>query len=341
MHRLPAPSRHFRIFTLAFALLLLGCEPGPLIKEKPEPLQLPDLSRMQPGDIVLSFSGGARSWLLALVTSSNPEQVTMPLSHAEMFYYDRFGLPVLGGVFSSKVNSASLNSRLSTFRHIVVYRSRHSREARGKVADTLKQWINDPKINQAAFNYSFMDTPGKKDKFFCLSILNEAHRDNGLPAPFPSLSVKTNAMAEHLKEMFEIQGNQFPKAESLLANPNYFRVLGWRNNRPFDAEKEWLAEQAARMTINYYEQGWRLKIFQGFNLLLAIADLTDQVDTFLRSQSGYSTFVRKIEEEWRVMKRRGQLEGLSEAERLRLVRMIGVKYRAKFFEKHASQGQRS
>lgn len=325
------PLSNFFSFTrwliALLVLTLLGCKTLPITEEE----QRLNAFEFQDGDIVLSSSNGPAYWILALSVSSQPEKLKIAYSHAEMVFTQPNGEKMLGGVFSRGVGADTLENRLDEFARFVVFRAKKPKQFRNEIGQRLFTMVNDPVYQQADFDFTFQDVPGRKDKFFCLGLLNEIHREFKLSVPFPYYPGEVNPLAKHFQTILNADFDKALEFESIFNNPTYNKVFEWENSRVHNAQDAWLAEHIARYTLAQYYEGWQLRELNEFNLLLAVADISQELDALARIRSVFREFIEQVSNTWKVMERRGQLDDLSENEKLSILSQISDKYREEYF----------
>ena len=307
------------------ALLLSGC----VMALQPAP-PLPDFTKLEAGDVVLTFSGSADSWLLALSASPAPDRLIIPYSHVEALYRNKEGQLMLGGVSRGRVRASRFEGVVKRLEHMAVFRADLPKAQRGRVAKILEGWVNDPRIQAAGFDYSFQDVPGRRNKFSCLGIINEAYRASGIEAPFIARPWTPNAVGRHLQKLLGVKLDKITAPESIFSNPRFYRVIRWQNAN-VDATKAGMRGAMLRMVLAWYEQGWRLRSADGFHLGLLLADLPDEVNQMARTRSQLRVFTLDVFKTWERMKRRGKTKNLNLKQRRVLLEAICIKYRGTYF----------
>lgn len=327
------------IFLVLIASLLSSCSRLTYIPVR-EPLPAfspPDMSAFQPGDIVLTFPMDPVSWLMSFMSSSNPDQLKNPYNHGEVVFIGEDGQKMLGG-FSGKIMSAPLNTRMEKFHKVVVLRAKSPSAYKKTLAAKMAQISNAPHFQNAKFDYSFRDVPGRTSKFYCLGLINEVHRLANAPIPFPHKPIKRNAILTHVEELLQTEIKDGPIIEDLFSDPNYEIVLEWTNNQHkyFDT---WFTEHITRYTLDIYEQGWRLKQSDGpaMNLFFWLIDDSDEsLDPVKKTIWSFKKFHREAGIDWEKLSTAGKLDTLTEREKRQLLKTIADKYRDEFFIKETT-----
>lgn len=292
-----------------------------------------DLSRVQEGDIVLTFSGAVEAWGMALATQGDLTRFERPYTHAEAVFRDGNGRLMLGGVSEGCIRSRTLLRALPEFQHLALYRSKQKPDQRQNVAALLAEWVKDPTIRAAVFDYTLQDVPGRRDAFCCVGFLNEVYRHAGMPAPFVQTPWSPNAAGRHLGELLGFEFSTIITVDSIAQNPGYEQVLEWRNEYA-DAEQNTLHEKIARQSLVWYEAGWRLKTSRQFHVGLALARVPQSVKEIERTQVQLRLFAKDVRKTWARFQRRGKLEGLDDAAREDIRQAIFAKYRDRYFYRH-------
>ena len=294
---------------------------------KPTP---PDVTQLQEGDIVLTFSGAVESWGLALATHGDLADFQRPYTHAEAVFRGRKNRLMLGGVSEGRVRSRLFIRALPEFQHIAVYRSKHTSSRQQDAADLLARWVKDPQIRMAAFDYTLQDVPGRRDAFCCVGFLNEVYRNAGLEAPFIQIAWTPNAAGRHLGEILGFEFSTIIPVDSIAQHPDYEKVLEWQNEY-VDTEQNTLQQKIAQQCLVWYEAGWRLKTSRQFHIGLALARLPRSIKQIERTQVQLRLFAKDVSDTWARLKRRGKLKGLDDAEKEDIRQAIFTKYRDRYF----------
>lgn len=300
------------------------------IQEAPA-FKMPDVSVFEEGDIVLTFSSTPTSWFLSFLGSDNPQALVEPYTHVEMVFVNEQGIKMLGG-FSNKVMHQPLKVRIPNFHKLVVLRANKSYEERKKLADKMAEISSNTAYRQAGFDYSFRDVPGRKDKFYCMGLLNEVYRQTGQPTPFPHYPLKGNLLLVHIEELLGQDINSGPRVQDIFKNPDYRVVLKWENNQDIYRD-HWLAEHVARYAYSLYTQGWQLKQSKEMSLSLAFFFTKDDeyVQSLKRTIRTFENFEEEVDIDWKKLKIAGKLNGMNEGEKEVLLEDIAQKYRDRFF----------
>ena len=314
------------IATLSLMLCLCsGCMPV----WRPMP-PLPDLSRLEEGDIVLTFSGAIESWCLALSSGLDRDQGQIPYTHAEAVYRDGRGRLMLGGVSQGRVRSRRLKQAFPEFQHIAVYRANQPADRRKQAACLLRQWIANPNIRAATFDYTLQDVPGRRDKFCCVGFLNELFRCSALEAPFRVGEWTPNEAGRHFSELLGYDLSHIILVDSVEGHPGYHNVFTWKNER-VDMKRSQLRENIAMQTLSWYDMGWRLKTSERFHIGLALAHVPEPVKRLDRTRSQLCQFACDVMKMWSRLERRGRIKGLDHAQQMDLLQAVCEKYRDRYF----------
>ncbi len=306
--------------------LLSGC----MMLLEPPP-KLPQLTAFEEGDVVVTLSGGIVSWFVTL--SFMPERAAsmMSFSHAEMVYRDAEGTLMLGGVFQDGVGRALLVDRMGKFHRIAVFRAKAPLKKRKKAAHILREWLEDPKIQDADFNYFFDYKPGKKAALFCAGIVNEAYRVAGLALPFSYLQWTPSTLTSHIEKIVGRKLSGLLDLFSIKESDHFTQVLVWENNQENNMDRVRRSKRIVLYLIQQYENGWRLRSSQGFNPFLKVVSLPDGIERLFKYKTSLKRFAQDIAATWHRLERRGELEGLDGAEKDALLGTICDKYREKYF----------
>lgn len=294
----------------------------------------PDVEAFQPGDIVLTYPIEPVSWLMSFMGTSNPRELKWPYNHGEVVFIGRDGKKMLGG-FSGRVMARPLEERMPLFHKVVVLRDKNPDVDNRKLANTMARIASSSQYQSAAFDYSFRDVPGRKSKFYCLGLINEVHRQANAPIPFPHKPIQRNALLTHVEEMLDTKIEDGPVIEDIFDNPNYEVVLEWTNNQDKYLDT-WFFEHITRYTLDIYEQGWRLKQSEAptVNLFLWLIDDGDEsLDAVKKMMWSFKKFHTEAGIEWEQLSTAGKIDGLSEQQKIELLKTIGNKYRDDFFVK--------
>lgn len=309
-------------------LLCLGCA-QPLWHTPP----LPDFAPFQEGDIVLTFSGAVESWGLALCTQDPNDAFERPYTHAEAIFRNTRGDLMLGGVSAGRVRARKLKNALREFQHIAVYRSRCAENDRQRVGALLEQWTKDRQFRKAAFDYTLQDVPGRRDAFCCVGFINEAYRTASIAPPFIQTSWTPNAAAQHLGEFLQFEFTSVILVDSVTRHADFGKVLEWENAM-FDPEQSALMREMATQALIWYEEGWKLKTSDAFNLGYALIGLPQHLEQTDRTRSQLRLFSLDVLDSWSRLKRRGRLKGLNETQKEELRQAVFHKHRDRYFYRH-------
>ncbi len=298
-----------------------GCmmpfEPGP---------SPPDTSLFDEGDLILTFGGSTQSWGIALCTDPNAGTEDRPYSHAEMLFKDARGRWMVGGISVGHVKATPLSRAIKGFQHVGVYRSAAPRKERLRTAELLKQWLRDPKIRKAKFDYTLQDVPGRRDAFFCLGFINELHRAAGLEPPFTPQPWTPNAFGRHMEQLMNIKFQEISTVDSLKHNPHFSCVTRWRNNRT-DPDAAQIEMTLARLGLTWYNQGWQMRTSEGPHLGLLLINAPERLSTTVRTRAHVTLFSQDVHRAWDRLSRRGRLKGLSEQERHAKLESVCLSFR--------------
>ncbi|SFR50346.1 hypothetical protein SAMN04488073_2447 [Marinobacter gudaonensis] len=298
----------------------------------------PDSEAFQPGDIVLTYPIEPISWLMSFMGSSNPDQLENPYNHGEVVFVDPDGRKMLGG-FSGRVMAKPLEERIPLFHRVVVLRHKGPDTDSRKIGRLMARISHDPQYQNATFDYSFRDVPGRKSKFYCLGLINEVHREANAPVPFPHKPIKRNALLAHVEELLDQNIVDGPVIEDIFNNPDYEVVLEWTNNQDKYLDT-WYLEHITRYTLDIYEQGWRLRESEAptVNLFLWLIDDGDEsLDSVKRIMWTFKNFHTEAGIDWEKLSTAGKLDGLSERQKMELLETVGNKYRDEFFVKDSAK----
>jgi hypothetical protein len=291
---------------------------------------LPDMSIFEEGDVILTFSGAVEAWGIAFCSGRYSDSNPLPCSHAEAIYRDKRQRLMLAGVSNSRVRTRPLKKALPEFQHLLVYRAQHPLAERRRAAQVLEQWMHDPQIRSAAFDYTLQDIPGRRNAFCCVGFLNEAFREAELEAPFIQTPWHPNAVARHLEALLDFHFETLITVDSIQENPAYEKISTW-HNESIDPELTFLQQQIAWQGFKWYESGWRLKTSNQFNIILVLSAWPDSVQRTVRTQSQLRLFTHDVIKTWNRLKRRGKLKGLDHEQQQQLVQTICEKYRDRYF----------
>lgn len=274
----------------------------------------PDTSLFEEGDLILTFAGTTRSWGIAFCTNSEAGRHDQPYSHVEMLFRDAKGHWMVGGISVGHVKATPLSKAIKGFECIGVYRSDASPENRSKVAALLKQWLDDPNIQKAQFDFTLQDVPGRRDKFCCVGFINELHRTAHQPPPFTTQPWTPNAFGRHMEDLLNIRFQEITTVDSLKHNPNFTCIAQWHNDKT-NPTAALISKTLARLGFQWYEQGWRMRTSKGVHLGLMMIHAQEDLSNTVRTQAHISLFTRDVQTAWWRLLRRGQLEGLDESEK--------------------------
>jgi hypothetical protein len=267
---------------------------------------------LQDGDLLLTFAGAVQSWGVVLCTDPNAREGNLPYSHVEMLYRDRHGKWMIAGISGGRLSAQPFVKALWAFQHAGVFRANLPLAQRRKTVKVMTQWLQDPEIRKAEFDYALQDVPGRRDAFCCVGLINEIHREAGLDVPFVTQAWTPNAFGRHLEKLLDIQFEKITAVDSLKQNPRYSCITEWHNNRrdPIVAR---INETLARLGFQWYEQGWRLRASEGIHLGLLLVNPPDNLDRAMRTQTHILSMTEGVQGAWLRLMRRGQLKGLDEA----------------------------
>lgn len=322
-----APGRLARVCLLWISLW--GSVACTALRKGPTP---PDLTRLQPGDVVLTFQHRPELWLAASGGGDKLPQTAY--DHGEILALEG-GDWVTIGISGSRIRSANLIESLPRYSQFAVYRAKAPLTHREKVALKATDWHGNPSSKHIAFDYFMRDVPGRRDKFYCIGFVNEVCRDTSLPAPFFQDNDMPGAIARHFEKATGIKFNQIIRANSLISNPQYERVMLWENDQTPDTSR-WLSRQTASAIIDFYEQGWLIKPHdQGLvpRFMGKSDKMPQELVKALYLIRGFSAFAREIESTWLRLKRRGKIDHLTEQQKVELHQTICLKYRDRYFVK--------
>ncbi|HRU07191.1 MAG TPA: hypothetical protein P5137_15600, partial [Candidatus Brocadiia bacterium] len=285
---------------------------------------------LQDGDIVITFSGTALNWVCALGSADPQEADGPPYSHAEMVLREGNGPPLLGGISGGALRSRDLDDGLTGLERFAVYRARLPAAERSRPADVLRRWIRDPRISEAAFDYTMQDVPGRRDRFYCIGLLNEIHREAGMAPPFPRTNRPHTPLGDHFSAAVGARPEDIVAASSIQQNPLYERVAAWESPEAFSDQA--LAEEVAgRAVLAYYDQGWRLIPSSRPNLVLLAASVfsrpPEHADKAAAAAAALNLFGRDTRMAWDRMVRRGMGSGLSREEKRRVLEKVCLSFR--------------
>jgi hypothetical protein len=298
---------------IAMCMGLLTCLGGCMMPFEPGPIG-PDVSQLEDGDLILTFAGAVQSWGIAMCTDPNVSDHDLPYSHVEMLFRDSHGHWMAGGISGGYARARRLSKAIKGFQHAGFFRSNRPKADRDRVATIMAQWLEDPTIRKAEFDYSLQDIPGRRDSFCCVGFINEVHREAGLAPPFATQPWQPNAFGRHLETLLRIRFDEITTVDSLKHNPDYTCVLQWRNNK-MDLFVSNIYETLARLGFQWYEEGWRVRSSEGVHLGLLMLDLPEGLDNTVRTRAHITLFTKDVERAWFRLWRRGQLEGLDESEK--------------------------
>jgi hypothetical protein len=307
--------------TICLMAWLSGCmmpfEPGPVP---------PDTSLFEEGDLILTFAGSTQSWGIALCTDPTADTNDLPYSHVEMLFRDVKGHWMLGGISVGHVKDTRLSKAIKGFQHVGVYRSDASRENRTKAAELLKQWLKDPEICLAEFDYALQDVPGRRDAFCCVGFINELHRETGLAPPFTTQPWVPNAFGRHMEDLLNIKFQEITTVDSLKLNTHFTCIAQWHNNKR-DPTIAHINETIARQGFQWYEEGWRMRTSQGVHLGLLVVNAPENLSNTVRTRAHITLFAKDVHRAWSRLSRRGQLQGLNESEKQAKLEAICLSFR--------------
>lgn len=296
---------------------------------QPDPL-VPDMVLFEEGDIVLTTNGNVQSWFFALAARTDNTEMRAPFSHAEMVFRNSEGQMMLGGVFGAGVDAAPLGDRLKKFKRIAIFRANAPRKQRIEAAHILQTWMDDPHINEAEFDFSMNYQPGKRESFFCAGIVNEAYRVAGLQTPFGMRDWEPNHLTDHIEEILGRRLGGLLDINSIYYSGAFQLVLEWENDQ-VKQEKSELSEKIVRYLLKQYEQGLRLKIGKGYNLLLMLADFPNERERFARMSISLNGFRDDVFATWNRLSRRGVIDGLNCVEKSAVLDAIFEKFHGNYF----------
>lgn len=314
---------------LLFLLVIVFLLPGCIMPLQPSPA-LPDFSQVEEGDIILTTNGNTQSWLFALAAKNDFKKSTPPFSHAEMAFRNGKGKMMLGGVFAGSLQSDIMSERFPKFYRVAVFRANALQEKRKKAAVTLFKMLNDPSINTAEFDYSMSYEPGKTENLFCAGIINEVCRLSGLAYPFGITDWDNNGLTSHVEEIVGTKLKGLLDLNSLYKSKDYHLVLEWQNDQ-IENENIQLSKQIIIYLLSQYEEGWKLRTRDDFNLFLAFGDPSQVKEKFGRLKQSLEGFNDDVISTWHRLSRRGTLDGLSDDEKNDLLKVIFEKYHEKYF----------
>ncbi|WP_336367471.1 hypothetical protein [Marinobacter sp. C2H3] len=307
------------------------------VRDPLPPFSEPDIDVFQPGDIVLTYPIEPISWLMSMMGSSNPDQLKNPYNHGEIVFIGPDGRKMLGG-FSGHVMGRPLEDRLPLFHKVVVLRNNNPGVDNKRIGRVMARIVRDPRYQAATFDYSFRDVPGRTSKFYCLGLINEVFRQANAPIPFPHHPLKRNALLTHIEGLLNEQIQDGPVIDEIFDNPDYDVVLEWTNNQDQYLDT-WFFEHITRYTFDIYQNGWRLRQSEAptVNLFLWLVDDGDErLDAVKKILWTFKSFNTEAGIDWEQLSTAGKTDGLSEAQKIALLKTIGDRYRDEFFVRETS-----
>jgi hypothetical protein len=271
-------------------------------------LPMPDLSQAKSGDLVITFTGKAESWLFVEFSRLPQHEKLPPYSHAEFLLKDTNGQWLIAGVAGSKVRCVPLKSVLHYFSQIAVIRPYPDMPQRQEQFVTkARQWLKTPSIQKAEFIYTFEDIPGKTDGFFCVSFINELYRQCGIPAPMPPYDPVPSSFLKHLNRVGHMPDDRKLNSPITLFDlPNHQVITQWQNPTT-DKQLVTLNHAIIQIASQWYDQGWELKPCHDANLLLEFSDFPDQLHEAARLRIAMKLFARDVIRCWSRLRRRSLL----------------------------------
>lgn len=291
---------------------------------------MPEELALEEGDIVLTTSGDVVSWFFTLAVRDENSQTITDFSHAEMVFRNDKGQLMLGGVFGGQVNGAPLNSRLQMFQKFAVFRAHAPFEKRQKAATILQGWLKDRTINEAEFDYSMNYEPGKRDQLFCAGLVSEAYRLAGIGLPFGLRSWSPNELTFHIEEIINTKLKNLLDVSTIFNSEHFQLVVQWENDQ-INAEQVLLSKKIVLYLIEQYMNGWKLKVSDGFHLILSVFSPSQIEEQFGRLQISINGLRDDVFKVWDRLSRRGVLESMSKKEKDDLFTEICDRFRTDYF----------
>lgn len=299
------------------------------IRKRPTP---PDLSRLQPGDIILTFQHSTELWVAA--SGGGNALPSAAYDHGEVLAREGDDWMTIG-ISGGQLRSADLIKSLPRYSQLAVYRADAPLEQREKVARKAIDWHENPSSKNIEFDYFMRDVPGRRDKFYCIGLVNEVCREASLSAPFLQNTGMPGAIARHFEKATGIKFHQITRANSITSNPQYQRVLVWENDQVTETSR-WLSRQSAEAIIEYYDKGWLIRP-NDRGLIPRFMGNSEKMPYELVKAlyliRGFSAFASEVDATWLRLKRRGEIDHLTEQQKIELHRTICLKYRDKYFVK--------
>lgn len=295
-------------------------------------LPMPDLANAKPGDLVITFTGKAESWMFVQFSRLPRHEQLPPYSHAEFLLKDPNGQWLIAGVAGSKVRCVPLQNVLHQFTQLAVIRPYpDDDQAQERFVDKARQWLDTPSIRKAEFIYTFEDVPGRTDGFFCVSFINELHRQCALPVPMPAYDPPVSRLMMHLNRVGHLPAQRKINSPITLFDlPSHRLITQWTNP---DADAQQIALNHALVNIisQWYDQGWELSPCHDANLLLKFSDFPDELHEAARLRISLRVFAREVNMCWDRLRRRGQLDEKMPDANSAQIQSICLKYRERHF----------
>lgn len=306
-----------------FFFLLTGCN---------STVTMPNISAAREGDLVLTHTGSLTSCLFTLISQSPDRAVKPQYSHIEILLKDSKGQWVLGGVGNSHVRTVPLDKIIQSIGKLAIVRPAYTQEQIQTVVTKSKQWFADPQFLDAEFIYTFEDTPGRTDAFYCVSFINELYRQCRLPAPMPPYRPTYNRMWEHINRLGHLPPDRTINASvSLFDQPEHKLLLRWQNPK---LKPEFLAMNNSIITITsqWYEEGWQLKQSNRADLLLKISPYPERIHNVARLRISLRQFQQDVIAAWDRMRRRHMLRNEMPDAHDSQFKTVCLNYRDRYFE---------
>ncbi|MBL4702496.1 MAG: hypothetical protein JKX85_14700 [Phycisphaeraceae bacterium] len=295
-------------------------------------IPMPDLSEAREGDLILSFNGTPESWLFVQISKLPEHRNYPPYSHVEILLKNDKEQWEIAGIANSSVRRRRLKSVLPYFRQVAIVRPSNNPEAQERFVRKAKKWLATPEIRDAGFVYTFEDIPNKTDAFYCVSFVNELHRQCGLDVPMPAYDPWPNLVLSHINRLSHLPQSRTINAPiSVFDLPEHQVIATWTNPHTNKQQMQ-LDRVVMQILFQWYDQGWQLIQSNQIGLLLKISDFPEELHAIAKLRVSLQGFVREVHQCWARLKRRGQLqEDIPQADSQQM-QNICLKYRDKYFQ---------
>jgi hypothetical protein len=292
---------------------------------------MPDMQNVREGDMVLTNSGELDSFVLLYMSKGMNSHIEPQYSHAEIIVKDEQGRWCVTGVADSKVRIKPLDEIIMQYGKYAIVRPGYKPEDLQRVATLAKAWSQDEKIRNAEFNYTFEDIPGRTDKFYCVSYINEIYRRCNLTELMPAYKPAPSRFLQHLNRLCHLNKDRTINSTISIFEQPGCQILIKRETPSWDPNKVALNQALCQTMAHWYEQGWQLKQSTQSDLLLKISPYPERVHDVARLRISLTEFAKDVKDCWDRLKRRGQLDSPIPSADNQQMQSIFLKYRERYF----------